>query len=86
VKKRGTLEQPNHRSVAICFIAPVLTVGVASILLVAHLLWTLYGVALRNTEIETLNYAAIVYARVDATMRRTDGQYSAVHQHLVQTL
>jgi len=58
-------------------IAPVVTVGIASMALIGYLLWVSYGDALRDAETKTLNYAKILEARVDATMRRVDGVLAA---------
>lgn len=40
--------------------------------LVAYLIWSGYTVAIHNAETTTRNYAAILEARLDATLRRAD--------------
>ncbi|MCX7150746.1 MAG: hypothetical protein NTY05_15340, partial [Rhodocyclales bacterium] len=44
----------------------------AVIPLVAYLIWSGYQVAIDDAETTTRNYAAILEARLDATLRRAD--------------
>jgi len=50
--------------------------GIAALIvmtLMAYLIWSSYQDAIRTAETTTRNYAAIIEARLDATLRRADG-------------
>lgn len=64
---------PVGRTTTMHLIAPVVTAGFASLLLIAYLLWVSHGEALREAENTSLNYAKILETRVEATLRRVDG-------------
>jgi PAS domain S-box-containing protein len=63
-------EDRRPRRVSIVLLAAAL--GVVMLLL-AYQLWSGYRNAMREAATKTYNYAAIIEARLDATLRRTDG-------------
>jgi PAS domain S-box-containing protein len=48
------------------------TIALLVILLLAYLIWDGYGEAIRVAETKTRDYASVLEARLDATLRRTD--------------
>jgi len=76
---RPGITDPGHRGKLIVLVS-VATLAVMA--LMVYLIWSGYREAIRNAETTSRNYAAIIEARLDATLRRTDADL----QELARTI
>jgi PAS domain S-box-containing protein len=59
-------------------ITSLVVVVLAAFSLLSYLIWSGYREAIREAETKTRNYAAIIEARLDATLRRADAEVQAL--------